>query len=74
VFSEDASYRNRMVFVSSAVALVRGGMSKHDFEAYLLEAVARLARDRVINVQISVSRMVGELCRTGECLNQISLG
>lgn len=53
-----------MVYVSCALALVRAGITREHFEADLLWPLSELARDRVVNVQISVARVIGEACRT----------
>ncbi|ORY55154.1 armadillo-type protein [Leucosporidium creatinivorum] len=64
VFSEDASYRNRMTFTSCSLASVREGVDRDIFETYFLPTLSRLSRDKVVNVQIGVARVIGEACRS----------
>lgn len=60
-----------MTFTSCSLASVREGVDRDIFEAYFLPTLSRLSRDKVVNVQIGVARVIGEACRSGECSDNV---
>ncbi|GAA6061536.1 hypothetical protein JCM10212_002743 [Sporobolomyces blumeae] len=62
VFRSDASYRNRVAYVSTVVACVRASVPRDVFEAHFLDALVDLARDRVVSVRIAVARAISLAC------------
>ncbi|CAJ0878693.1 11618_t:CDS:10 [Entrophospora sp. SA101] len=63
-FSSENKFRSRVIFVQICYALVLSGFPKLDFERYFLPILENFSADSVVNVRITLVRVIKELCQT----------